>query len=338
MTRITAMTATGPESKLTKQELSLGELGPKQVEIDVLACGLCHSDLSMIHNDWGLSKYPIIPGHEVVGKISAVGDHVDSLHKGQIVGLGWFSGSCMQCSPCMSGDHNMCDTVEQTIVARHGGFATKVHANQEWVIPLPDGLDVKKAGPLFCGGITVFNPIIQFGIKSTHKVGVIGIGGLGHLALKFLHHWGCEVTAFTSSPDKEDELRKLGAHHVLNSQDSEAMQDKAGYYDFILSTVNVSLDWATYMSLLGPRGRLHMVGAVLEPIPIAAFDLIMKQREVSGSGLGSPETTKQMLEFCMRHDILPETEHFKMSELNEAIAHLESGKARYRIVLENDLA
>lgn len=319
-------------------EFDPGPLGPEQVEIAVTHCGVCHSDISMLDNEWGMTGYPLVPGHEAVGKISAAGLQVKGLKVGQRVGLGWFSGSCMSCKQCMSGDNHLCSSAEQTIVSRHGGFADRVRAHWAWATPLPEKLDSAKVGPLFCGGATVFNPIVAFGVKPTDRVGVIGIGGLGHLALQFLNKWGCDVHAFTSSDSKRDEAMRLGARHVINSRDSAAMDRFKGSLDFIISTVNVALDWAAIIETLAPKGRLHLVGAVLEPIPVAAFSLIMGQKSISGSPVGSPSIAATMLDFCARHDIAPVTEHFPMSRVNDALDHLRSGKARYRIVLESDFA
>jgi len=323
-------------SKLQPFEFDAGELRDEQVEIKVSHCGICHSDLSMLDDEWGMSAFPFVPGHEAVGTITAIGDHVKNLKVGQRVGLGWMSGSCMHCPQCLSGDHNLCVTAEQTIVHRHGGFADRVRCHWVWAVPLPEGLDPAKAGPLFCGGITVFNPIVQFGVKPTDRVGVIGIGGLGHLALQFLNKWGCEVHAFTSSDSKRDEAKKLGAHQVVNSRDSAQLGKIAGSLDFIISTVNATLDWQAMLNSLAPKGRLHFVGAVMEPVPVTVFQLIGGQKSISGSPLGSPETTAKMLDFCSRHAIAPVTEFFPMSRVNDALDHLRSGKARYRIVLEND--
>ena len=323
-----------PAGKLQPFEYDPGDLGPGQVEIDVLSCGICHSDLSMLDDQWGMAAFPLVPGHEVAGRVAAVGDGVTNVAVGDMVGLGWYSGSCLGCHQCMSGDHNLCAGAEGTIVGRHGGFADTVRCQAEWALPLPEGLNMAKAGPLFCGGITVFNPIVQFGVQPTDRVGVIGIGGLGHLAVQFLAKWGCDVTAFTSTDAKADEARELGAHHVVNSRDAGQLEAVAGSFDFILSTVNADLEWDSYLAALGPRGRLHVVGAVLSPIPVPAFGIIPGQKSVSGSPLGSPATTATMLEFCARHGIEAVTEHFPMSEVNEAIEHLRSGKARYRIVLD----
>ncbi len=322
--------------KLSPFEYDPGELGPEDVEIQVEYCGICHSDLSMVNNEWGNAVYPLVPGHEAAGKVAAVGERVTRVKVGDSVGLGWFARSCMTCSPCMDGDHNMCSSrvAEQTIVRRHGAFADKVRCHEAWAVKIPDAVDLAKAGPLFCGGLTVFNPIQQFDIRPTQRVGVVGIGGLGHMALMFLRAWGCHVTAFTSSEAKAEEAKQMGAHDVLNSRDAKALRRAGGSFDFILVTVNVGLDWNAYLNCLKPRGRLHLVGAVLEPMPISVFSLMGGQKSVSSSPLGSPSTAAAMLEFCARHDIAPVTEEFALADVNNAIEHLEAGKARYRIVLK----
>jgi uncharacterized zinc-type alcohol dehydrogenase-like protein len=334
---IRAFAAHEPKGRLKPFEYDPGALGDEQVEIAVSHCGICHSDLSIIDNEWGISSYPVVPGHEVVGTVSAVGSRVTSVKPGARVGLGWYSKSCMQCRQCMRGDHNLCPTAEATIVGRHGGFANKVRAHWAWATPLPEGLDPAKAGPLFCGGLTVFNPFVQFDVRPTHKVGVVGIGGLGHMALQFANKWGCEVVAFSSSAGKTDEAKRLGAHNVVNSRDDAAMAKLAGTLDLILVTVNVPLNWQAYLNTLAPRGRLHFVGAVLEPVAVPAMAMIMPQKSLSGSPLGSPATTEDMLAFCARHKIEPVTETFPLTKVNEALDHVRAGKARYRVVLENDL-
>lgn len=326
------------KGRLKRIDYDPGVLGPDQVEINVIACGLCHSDLSMIDNEWGDGEYPLVPGHEVVGRIAQVGANVTHIKVGDTVGLGWFSGSCLTCRPCLSGDHNLCAHVEQTIVGRHGGFADKVRCQATWATPLPAGLDVMKAGPLLCAGITVFNPLVQFDVRPTQRVGVIGIGGLGHLALKILNKWGCEVTAFTSTDAKRDDAKQMGAHHVVNSRQASQLKKVAGSLDFIISTVAVEMDWDAYLDALAPKGRLHIVGAVTEPLSVPAFALIGGQHSLSGSPTGAPATLRTMLDFCARHGIEPVTETFPLSRVNEAMAHLRAGKARYRVVLENDLA
>lgn len=332
---IKAYAAHEPGGELKPFEYDPGPLRPEEVEIQVDYCGICHSDLSMLDNEWGMTQYPFVPGHEVVGTIAALGDRVTTLQVGQRVGLGWYSRSCMTCEWCISGDHNLCLTAEGTIVGRHGGFADRVRAHSSWVVPLPDGVDPESAGPLFCGGITVFNPIVQFGIKPTDRVGVIGIGGLGHMALGFLHAWGCDVTAFSTSPDKEAEARQLGANHFINSRDPEALKSVANSFDLILSTINADLDWSIYIAALRPKGRLHLVGVVPNPVGSYAFPMIAGQKSISGSPLGSPATVARMLNFAARHTIAPVTEVFSFEQVNEAMEKLRSGKPRYRLVLKH---
>ncbi|HMP97686.1 MAG TPA: NAD(P)-dependent alcohol dehydrogenase [Kiritimatiellia bacterium] len=335
---IRAYAASAPGKALASISYDMHDLSPNDVLIRVESCGICHSDVSMLDNAWGMSAYPLVPGHEVIGTVVERGDQVAHLNVGQRVGLGWFAGSCMTCRTCMSGQHHLCGSSEQTIVGRHGGFADYVRCRAAWAVPLPAGVEADSAGPLFCGGITVFAPIASYGIKPTDRVGVVGIGGLGHLALQFLNKWGCEVTAFTSSEAKRAEAMTLGAHHAVDSRDSTGLAALAGSLDFILVTANVSLDWPAYISALAPRGRLHFVGAVLEPIPVSVFSLLGGQRSLSASPLGSPATLATMLDFCARHRIKPQAEYYPMSRVNDALEHLRAGKPRYRIVLQADFA
>lgn len=334
MTTIKGYAAKEPAGKLVPFQFDLPKLKKEDVEIKVHYCGICHSDLSMLNNEWGMTQYPFVPGHEIVGEVIAVGENAKNLKIGDLVGLGWIAESCMCCDQCMTGNNHLCGTNEATIVGRHGGFAEKVRCHWSWAVPLPKGIDLSKAGPLLCGGITVFSPILIADVKPTDKVGVIGIGGLGHMAIKFLSHWGCEVIAFSSSPDKKEEILKMGAHKVVNSRDIEEMKKITGTLDFILNTTNVTLDWAEYLNVLAPKGRFHNVGAVLEPLQIPAFTLLMGEKSVGGSPVGSPSLIKTMLEFCVRHNIYPITQEYPMSKVNEALDELRAGNARYRIVLK----
>lgn len=330
---IKAFAAFEPKGDLRPFEYDPGSLNTHEVEIDVKYCGICHSDLSVIDNEWGNTQYPVVPGHEIVGKITRTGKHVDNLEVGQIVGLGWHANYCDECSLCRTGDQNLCANAQATIIGHHGGFAEKVYASANSVVAIPDGIDLESAGPLFCGGVTVFNPLLQYDVKPTDKVAVIGIGGLGHMALQFINAWGCEVTAFTSSEDKKEEALSLGAQHVLNTRNPKEIESAAGCFDLIISTVNITLDWNLYLSTLNPRGRLHFVGVVIDPLNINVFPLIMAQRSISGSPSGSPTTIASMLEFAARHNIKPVIEKFGFDEINEAISKLRSGQAHYRIVL-----
>jgi uncharacterized zinc-type alcohol dehydrogenase-like protein len=333
MSTIKAYAAVESGGELQPFEYDPGPLDPGQVEIAVEHCGICHSDLSMVNDDWGMSVYPLVPGHEVIGRIAAAGDSVEGLAVGRRVGLGWHAGYCMRCASCMSGDHNLCAGAQGTIVGHHGGFADRVRASAASVVPLPDGLDPAAAGPLLCGGITVFNPLVQFDVKPTDAVAVVGIGGLGHLALQFLRAWGCRVTAFTSTAAKRQEALDMGADDVVDSSDSSALEGAAGRFDLVLSTVNVSLDWNAYLATLRPRGRLHFVGATLEPLDLGVFGLIGGQHSVSGSPVGSPATIERMLDFAARHGIEAVVERYPFEKVNDAMERLASGRARYRVVL-----
>lgn len=332
---IHAYAAMESKGKLEAFEYDPGPLAGDQVEIQVEHCGICHSDLSMLNNEWGMSQYPLVPGHEVVGKVSAVGDRVTDLKVGQQVGLGWHSGYCLSCHSCHQGDHNLCSQAQGTIVGHHGGFANKVRAQSTSVVPIPEGMDAQAVAPLFCAGVTVFSPLLQFDVKPTHRVGVIGIGGLGHLALQFLKAWGCEVWAFTTSEAKRKEALELGAHYTADSRDPDQLKSLGSQFDLILSTVNAKLDWNVYVNALAPRGRLHFVGATLDPLDLSVFSMMAGQRSVSSSPVGSPVALDQMLKFAHRHNIKAKTEVFPFDKVNEAMAHLESGKAHYRVVLSH---
>jgi uncharacterized zinc-type alcohol dehydrogenase-like protein len=336
MNEFKAYAATSRGGPLQPYSYNPGELAGDDVEIAVSHCGICHSDLSMLDNDWGQSRYPFVPGHEVVGTVTALGREAKGLSVGQRVGVGWTAFSCLSCPECISGHHNLCAQTQGTIVGRHGGFADRLRVQWTWARPLPEVLDPAKAGPLLCGGITVFTPLLEYNISPTSRVGVIGIGGLGHLALQFANKWGCEVHAFTTSPSKEEEARGLGARFVHNTKEPDALKKIARSLDLIISTINVPQDVPALLETLAPNGRLHVVGAVLQPMEVPVFGLIMGQKSISGSPTGSPGAIDRMLEFCARHQIVPITETFPMSEANEALEHLRSGKARYRIVLEND--
>lgn len=334
MKKVHAYAADAPGGELKPFEYELGEIGYDEVDIDVTHCGICHSDLSMLDNEWGYTQYPFVPGHEIIGTVTAKGPGVQYLEIGQTVGVGWSAKSCNACRECLSGYHNTCLNNQGTIAGRHGGFADKVRVQGIWAVPLPDGVNPKSAGPLLCGGITVFNPLLKYNVKPTDRVGVVGIGGLGHMAIKFLKSWGCEVTAFSGSASKTDELKAMGAHRVVNSRDPQAIQEIAGTLDFIVTTVNVPLEWDAYINALRPLGRLHFVGAVLEPVGFQVFGILGGQKQISASPTGNPIDMATMLEFAGRHQIEPIVEYFPLDKVNEAMQHLRDGKAKYRIVLE----
>ena len=312
-----------------------GKLGLHEVEIAITHCGVCHSDLHLIANDWGISQYPFIPGHEIVGTITATGTEVHSLTVGQRVGLGWQSNSCGVCEWCSRGMENLCPSSEGTCVHRQGGYAERVRANARFVIPIPEPLGSEQAAPLLCAGITVYNPLRTHGINPSSRVGIVGIGGLGHLAIQFARVFGAEVTAFSSSAAKEEEARALGAHNFVNTRESKAMKDVVGSLDFILSTINADQDWGVYVAALRPTGTLCFVGVPPSSLSVHAFPLISGLRSITGNPAGSPYRLKEMLDVAARHGVKATTESFPMAQANTAIDKVKKGKVRYRAVLAN---
>lgn len=339
MGKVRAWAAAGSRSGLEPYQYEPEALGADDVEIAVEHCGLCYSDLAVIGSEWSPTTYPVVPGHEVVGRIIAVGSNVKALRVDDRVGVGWYAGSCDHCRTCLRGDHNLCANRLPTIVGRHGGFAERLRVHSTWAIPLPPGLEPRDSAPLMCAGVTVFNPLLLHGVRPIDRVGIAGIGGLGHLAVKFARAWGCHVTAITSNPSKREDAAAFGAHRTIISTDPDDMKSAAGSIDFLLATRRNAPDWSTLIELLAPKGRMHQVGVSVEPMAVTVRPhLIAWQRSLSGSSTGSPATLLAMLDFAARHRVLPQVEHFAMSRVNDAIGHMRSGKARYRIVLDADFA
>jgi uncharacterized zinc-type alcohol dehydrogenase-like protein len=338
MANVRAWAAYGAKQTLQPYEIDLGALGPEEVEVTVEHCGLCHSDLSIIDDEWGNASYPLIPGHEIVGRVKAMGAQAKGLTVGQRVGVGWTAASCMHCTQCLSGRQHLCAQAVPTILGHAGGFAEVVRAHWAWAIPIPEALDATAAGPLLCAGVTVFEPLAAFDVAPTSRVGIVGIGGLGHLAIQFAAAWGCEVVAMTSSPSKVEDARALGAHRIASSKDPASLRALRGALDLILVTANAPLDWSAVLGALAPRGRLHVVGVVPQPIPVLAFDLISGERSMSGSPTGSPTMIARMLDFAARHGVAPVIERFRMTRVNDAIDRLRAGRAHYRVVLDADFA
>lgn len=338
MSKIKSYAAPQAGAELELYEYDAGELKAEDVEVQVDYCGICHSDLSMIDNEWGFSQYPLIAGHEVIGRVVGLGSAAQDkgLKVGQRVGIGWTARSCGHCDACISGNQINCLEGSTPTILNNGGFADKLRADWQWVIPLPEQIDIESAGPLLCGGITVFKPLLMHHITATSRVGVIGIGGLGHIAIKLLHAMGCEVTAFSSNPAKEKEVLAMGADKVVNSRDPELLKALAGQFDLIINTVNVDLDWQPYFEALAYGGNFHTVGAVMKPLPVPAFTLIAGDRSISGSATGTPFELRKLMKFAGRTGVSPTIEMYPMSKINEALQHVRDGKARYRVVLKAD--
>ncbi|MCX4775445.1 NAD(P)-dependent alcohol dehydrogenase [Streptomyces sp. NBC_01264] len=333
---VRAYAATSPGRPLEILNYELGDLHPDEVRIEVSHSGLCRSDLDALDDRLGTSSYPLVAGHEIIGQVSAVGSSVTHLRVGQRVGVGPICNTCLNCEYCASGRDNVCSKVEFTIGGgRRGGFADIVHVPAAYAFPIPDSLGSENAAPLLCAGITSYAPISRHTTSESH-VGVIGIGGLGHLALKFAAARGSEVTAISTSPRKADAARRFGAHNFVASSDAEQLRRAAGSLDFILSTVDADLNWLDYLNLLRPDGKICFVGASMGPIGVPAAMLIMGQYSLVGSAAGSRATTTEMLEFSARHQIWAETEVVPMSDINRAIERMRSGDAPFRFVLTHE--
>ena len=319
---------------LQPYEFSPSALAPPDIEIEVSHCGICHSDVHIIDNDWGSSNYPAVPGHEIVGHVTAAGTGVHALAIGDRVGIGWQSGSCGVCEWCVRGDENLCSTSDATCMGRPGGFADRVRIDSRFAFSIPESLASEHAAPLLCGGITVYTPLRTNDVLPHHRVGIIGIGGLGHFAVQFAHAMGCEVTAFTTHPDKANEARAFGAHHVVSSTDTEEHRQHRNSLDFILSTVYVPLDWASYVRMLRPKGRLCFLSGLAGTLNIPSGMLMGGHKSVTGSTIGNRTAIREMLEFSARHNIAAKTEVYTPNRINEAIDRVRSGAARYRVVLD----
>ena len=312
-----------------------GELKPNEVAIRISHCGVCHSDIHLIDNDWGISKYPFIPGHEIVGTVTAIGMDVRDRSVGERVGVGWQADSCGICEWCRQGDEHLCAKSQPTCVGRHGGYADAIRVNSRFAIPVPAALESENVAPLLCGGITVYSPLRNHGVGPASRVGVVGIGGLGHIGIQFAKAFGAEVTALSTSKDKEEEARGFGAHKFVNTRDTGALKALAGCFDLILCTVSADQDWQAFVNALRPKGTLCVVGAAPSAMQIQPFSLIAGQKAVSGSPTGSPRDLHEMLDVAARHNIKAMTERFPMSAANEAIAKVKKSQLRYRAVLAN---
>ncbi len=334
MTTVHAYAAQKAWWQLEKFDYELWDIWYDQVDIAVEFCGICHSDLSMINNERGMTQYPFVPWHEIIWTVESMWKWVKHLEIWQKVWVWRFSGSCHVCDQCVSWDQNLCNKWEWTIVWRHGWFANKVRVQDKWTFALPENIDASSAWPLFCWGATVFTPFVINNIKPTDKVWIIWIGWLWHMAILFANARGCEVTAFSTTPDKEQEAKELWAHHfVATKNNPQAFEGLAWTFDMILSTVNVPLDRNSYMQLLAPKGKLHSVWAQWD-IAVNGFWMIMWQKSVWGSPVWNIGTTRKMIEFVARHNLKPMVEQYKIADINKAIKRLADWTPRYRVVLD----
>ena len=341
--KTTAYAAHDAHSALVPFEFEYRALRTNDVAFEILYCGVCHSDLHMARNDWGGTTYPVVPGHEIVGRVIEVGADVTRHKVGDIVAVGCMVDSCQHCDQCEHGEEQYCrnsridsynspDLVDGKIT--RGGYSKHLIAREEFVMSMPDGLDIAKAAPLLCAGITTYSPLKKFGVVAGSRVGVVGLGGLGHMAVKIAAAMGAHVTMISRTPDKRKDAEALGAHAFLLSTDAEAMKAAANAFDVIIDTVPVDHDINPYTPLLDIDGSLVLVGQIGPIGQPTTIPLIMGRRRVAGSLIGGIAETQEMLEFCAEHNVLPDVEMISIDQINEAYDRLDRSDVRYRFVID----
>lgn len=335
--------ATSPESKLTTFHFERRALRDDDVALDIMYCGICHSDLHTAENDWGRTQYPIVPGHEIVGRVTDIGDKVTTHKVGDIVAVGCMVDSCLECDQCDEGEEQFCRKgMTGTYAGRdritgeptHGGYSKHIVVKDHFVLTMPKSLDVSKAAPILCAGITTYSPLRYHEVEEGTRVGVIGLGGLGHMAIKLAAAMGAEVTAVSRSDDKFDEAKSYGATHTLLSKDKDAMKKARGSMDVIINTVPVKHDLNPYVALLDIDGSMVMVGQIGPVDEVNTGALVMGRRSIEGSLIGGIAETQEVLDFCAEHDILPEVEMIAMEDINDAYDRLKKGDLSHRLIID----
>jgi uncharacterized zinc-type alcohol dehydrogenase-like protein len=331
----------GPDSPIVPMSIERRALRPDDVAIKIAYSGICHSDLHMAHNDWGMSAYPMVPGHEIVGIVTAVGADVTRFNTGDRVAVGCLVDSDLTCEHCKAGHEQFCANWVMTYGSpdrdgsiTKGGYSDHIVVRDHFVCSVPDALDISRAAPLLCAGITTYSPLRRFGVGPGQKVGVAGLGGLGHMGVKLAAAMGANVTMITTSPEKGEDARELGAHDVLISRDQAAMDAAAGQFDFILNTIPVTHDVGPYLNLLKPNGVMVIVGAIDMLEGVHGGALAMRNRVIAGSLIGGLPETQEMLDFCAEHGVHPDVEHIGPDEINQAWDRMVKGDVRYRFVID----
>lgn len=327
---IQAFAAQKPHTPLSPFEYQREAMGPFDIEVEISHCGICRSDLHLLDNDWKITSYPFVPGHEIVGRIIQKGDAVIDLPLGMRVGIGWQRSSCHSCEWCAIGEENICEKKGATCVGHFGGFARKILVDSRFAFPIPENLPSQFAAPLLCGGATVFSPLLDHQINATKHVAVVSIGGLGHLALQFAKAFGAQVSAISSTKSKKEEALAFGADHFYTLDDLEKLKR---HFDLVLFAGSHALSWTPLIDCVRPNGAFCLLGAPSQSITFSANLLISKKAQVSGSNIASPSVMRQMLSCADRHKVYPKIEQFPMHDVNRALEKLRSGQIRYRAVL-----
>ncbi|MDB5191857.1 MAG: hydroxyacid dehydrogenase [Segetibacter sp.] len=343
MTPTKGYAAQGATTPLAPYTFERRDLRPHDVQLDILYCGVCHSDLHTARNEWHGTAYPCVPGHEIVGRVTKVGDHVTKFKVGDLAGIGCLVDSCQECHNCKQGLEQYCeevatqtynspDRVDKSVTL--GGYSNLIIAKDDFVLKVSEKLPLEGVAPLLCAGITTYSPMRHWKVGKGHKVGVLGLGGLGHMAVKLAVSFGAEVTMLSTSPSKEADAKRLGAHRFALTKDPEQLKGLGNYFDFIIDTVSAEHDYNMYLGMLNTNGVMICVGAPPTPAQVPAFNLIFQRRSIAGSLIGGLPETQEMLDYCAEHNIVSDVEVIAMKDVNESYERMLKGDVRYRFVID----
>ena len=339
---VKAYSATAATAPLAATTIPRREPTDRDVQIEIMFCGVCHSDLHFARNEWGFTQYPAVPGHEIVGRVTKVGPKVTKFKPGDIAGVGCLVDADLSCPMCRKGLEQFSPTMVMTYgsmdkhlnLPTYGGYSEGIVVDEHFVLRVPQNLNLAAVAPLLCAGITTYSPLRHWKVGPGKKVGIVGLGGLGHMGVKFARAFGAHVVVFTTSPSKRDDALRLGAHEVVVSSNPADMAKHAGTFDFILDCVSAQHDLNVYLGQLAPDGNLTLVGAPDKPLPVSSFSLIMGRKSLSGSLIGGLAETQEMLDFCGQHNITSDIEMIRMDQINEAYERMLKSDVKYRFVID----
>ncbi|MCW3093390.1 MAG: NAD(P)-dependent alcohol dehydrogenase [Ferruginibacter sp.] len=342
MTTVNAYAAQDAVTPLAPFNFDRRDVGPHDVQIEIMYCGVCHSDIHQVRNEWGGSIYPMVPGHEIVGRITVLGEAVKNFALGELVGVGCFVDSCRVCPSCLAHEEQYCDKgMVGTYNGRdkegnptYGGYSTQIVVDEKYTLHVSEDLPIEGVAPLLCAGITTYSPLRHWNIGKGHKVAIVGLGGLGHMGVKFAASFGAEVTVLSTSKSKEQDALNLGAHHFAVTSNPDTIKNLQGHFDFILSTISAQHDYNLYLGMLSLNGTMVVVGAPPQPSIVQAFSLIGKRRSLAGSLIGGIKETQEMLDYCAEHGIVSDVEVINMGEINKAYERMLKNDVRYRFVID----
>ncbi len=342
MSKVNAYASTSADAALGPLSIERRTPGPHDVQIEILYCGVCHSDIHQARNEWGNSIYPMVPGHEIVGRITAVGSHVKNFTVGELAGVGCIVDSCRTCSQCEAGEEQYCEngmtgtynSIDKTGQPTYGGYSTQVVVDEKYTLHVSEKLDLKGVAPLLCAGITTYSPLRHWKVGPGQKVAIVGLGGLGHMGVKLAAAMGAEVTVISTSDNKEPDAKRLGAAHFVNSKKEDKMNELKNHFDFILNTVSAPNSYDKLLPLLKTNGAMVLVGAPAEPSAVMGFNLILQRRTLAGSLIGGIRETQEMLDFCAEHNITSDVEMISIDKINEAYERVLKSDVKYRFVID----